>query len=509
MKCRLLLLIVILVFGFFLRFIDVSNDPPGLYSDEVSIGYNAYSILTTGKDQYGVPYPLWFKSYGDYKMPVYIYSVAAAMAVFGKTEFAIRFPSILAGTGTILVLYLFLEKLTQLEKDKILQKKLKYLPLLASFLLVISTWHLQFSRGGFEVTLGTFFYLLGCYLYVLFRQKPSRVAIILSVISFIFAVYTYDTFRILSPIALLFIAYDQKFYKHKKSILLILCTFLLLVPVILFSLTTQGSERFNATSAFSQLHIHNIFEQIFSYPLLYISNYLSYFSFDFLFSFGDGIGRHQVQNFGELFRWQLPFFFAGIYFLLRIPKSILKYTAFLLFLSTPLAGAIAQPSPHALRSLPMVIPCMIFVAIGILFLLQKIKNYKYKIATIVVICLFALFEFALYLQYYYINYPQENLPDWGAGYKQLVLATSKVKNNYKYIVVDTTLQYAPVYYYFYDSSIHFTMVSPNWTEPNSWKKYSVLYIRPYYGHREKDVVEYIYLPKKMPEIFAQFLDINK
>lgn len=126
----------------------------------------------------------------------------------------------------------------------------------------------------------------------------------------------------------------------------------------------------------------------------------------FFFNFGDGIGRHQVQDFGELYRWQLPFFFAGIYFLIRTKKSLLKNATFLLFLTTPLAGAVAAPSPHALRSLPLVIPCMIIIGVGILFLLQKIKNFKYKILAVAIIGLFAVFEFVFYLQFYYVNYPK-------------------------------------------------------------------------------------------------------
>src|SRR5579862_583537 len=158
MKLQTLFLICIVVLGFLLRFIDVSNNPPGLYSDEVSIGYNAYKILTSGKDEYGVPHPLWFKSFGDYKLPVYIYSVAGAMSIFGKTEFAVRIPSVLAGTITIYIFYLFIKKLLELEKDKELRKKYKYLPLLASLLLAVSSWHIQFSRGGFEINLGTLFF---------------------------------------------------------------------------------------------------------------------------------------------------------------------------------------------------------------------------------------------------------------------------------------------------------------------------------------------------------------
>jgi hypothetical protein len=386
---------------------------------------------------------------------------------------------------------------------------LRYLPLLASFFLAISTWHLQFSRGGFEVTVGTLCYLLGCYLFLVYKKNHTIKSIVFCLLAFLIALYTYDIFRVLSLLALLFIAWEERVYKNKRALYIIIPVILISLPLILFSFTSQGSHRFFATSAFSNFGIKDIFFQIFFSPLQYINNYLSFFSLDFLFSFGDGIGRHQVQSFGELYHWQLPFFLAGIYFLLRQRKSILKYATFLLFFTTPLAGAVAVPSPHALRSLPLVIPCVIFVSLGILFLLQKIKKNKYKVATIVVISLFAIFEFLLYIQFYYVNYPQNNVLDWGSGYKQLVSTVGQMKKKYKYIVIDSTLQFAPIYFQFYDSSIPFTVVSPSWNEPNSWKKDSVLYIRPYFGRVPHDLLENIYLPVTYPTIFAQLLEINK
>ena len=504
MKWQTILFVLIVILGFFLRFIDVSNNPPGLYIDEASIGYNAYTILTTGKDEYEVPHPLWFKSFGDYKLPAYIYSVAGTMSILGKTELAIRIPSILSGTLTIAVFYLFLSKLLSLEKDKALQKKLRYLPLLATFLLAISSWHIQFSRGGFEITMGTFFYLLGCYFYVFFKQNRSRKTIIASLFFFVLAVYTYHTFRVLSPLALLFIAYDQKMFKNRKLIPYLAFSLLLLLPVIFFSLSANGSERFNATSAFPELEVKDTMQKFIIYPIDYLRNYLSFFSFDFLFSFGDGIGRHQIPNFGELYRWQLPFFLGGIFILLRQKKSLIKNATFLLFLSTPLAGAVAVPSPHALRSLPLVFPSIMLIAVGILFFVQHFQKYKYKLIVSLGICLIAFYEFFLYLHFYYIHYPLVNQLDWGSSYKQLVLTTGQMKKNYNHIIIDENLAQAPAYFNFYDHSVKYTTVPVTWSEPASWKNSKVLYLRPFYGERQPNgVIRNIYLQGPTQPIFAQ------
>lgn len=504
MKYHLILLTAIILLGFLLRFVAVSNNPPGLYIDEASIGYNAYTILTTGKDEYGKSYPLWFQSFGDYKMPVYIYSVSAAMSFLGKTEFAIRFPSVLTGTLTILVFYLFLQKILSIETDKKIREKLKYLPLLASFLLAISSWHIHFSRGGFEITEGTLFFLLGCYLYILFVEGKKLPFTIMSIFFFILAIYTYHTFRILSPLALFYIIYDQKIYKNSKSLSLILGTIILLLPIMLFSLSSNGSERFFATSAFSQIATTNLWQKLTLYPLIYINNYLSFFSFDFLFNFGDGIGRHQIPNFGELYRWQVPFFLAGIYFLLKQKKSKIKHATFLLFLSIPIAGALVVPSPHALRSLPLVIPCIITVAIGILYIIQNL--HRFRTILIAIIGIIAIYEFSFYLHFYYIHYPKVNQLDWGAGYKQLVLTTAQQKT-YKHIVIDNTLEllkFAPVYFHFYEPSLNITMISPSWKKPKSWGNDSILYIRPYYGQKQNEnLIKNIYLTNPNNDIFAQ------
>src|SRR3989338_10790344 len=106
-----LLIILILLLAFVLRFYNLSQNPPGLYWDEVSNGYNAYSVLKTAKDEYGVFLPIVFRSYDDYKPPVYVYSIVPSIAVFGLNEFAVRFPSAIAGVLTVFLSYLISLKL--------------------------------------------------------------------------------------------------------------------------------------------------------------------------------------------------------------------------------------------------------------------------------------------------------------------------------------------------------------------------------------------------------------
>jgi 4-amino-4-deoxy-L-arabinose transferase-like glycosyltransferase len=133
----------IVVFAAVIRFWNLTGVPPALNSDEVAIGYNAYSILKTGKDEYGAQTPLTFRSFDDYKMPVYVYLVAGSMRIFEDRDFAVRFPSALVGTLTVLFTFFLVKELFKKSRDSY------GIALVSAFLVTISPWHIHFSRSGY------------------------------------------------------------------------------------------------------------------------------------------------------------------------------------------------------------------------------------------------------------------------------------------------------------------------------------------------------------------------
>src|SRR3989344_2715804 len=109
-KSSFLILIIVLI-GFFVRFYKITSSPEGLYIDETSIGYNAYSIITTGRDEHGKFMPLFFEAFGEYKLPLYIYSVAIVQLFIGPIDLSVRLPALIFGTLTIPLIYLFSREL--------------------------------------------------------------------------------------------------------------------------------------------------------------------------------------------------------------------------------------------------------------------------------------------------------------------------------------------------------------------------------------------------------------
>src|SRR3990167_2772064 len=144
-------LLIIVILATILRFYQLGQNPPSLDWDETAHGYNAYSILKTGRDEYAYKLPLYFRSFDDYKPPIYTYLVVPSVAVFGLNDFAVRFPSAFLGVLAVIFTYLMVYELF----------KNKTIAFLSSLFLAISPWHLQFSRVAFETNSAVFWSVLG------------------------------------------------------------------------------------------------------------------------------------------------------------------------------------------------------------------------------------------------------------------------------------------------------------------------------------------------------------
>ena len=209
-----IVLILIIILAIFLRFWGLNILPPSLNWDEVSIGYNAYSVLKTGRDEWGELMPLSFRAFGDYKLPAYVYLDIPFVYIFGLNEWGVRLPSALLGVGLVILTYLILRSLTNVRTA-----------VWGALVVAILPWTIILSRIALEANLALFLTLWGFYLFILGLRKNKF--LILSAIIFGLTVFTYNSSRIVTPmiILLLGIIYFQKL-KNKKITLLSLVIFL-------------------------------------------------------------------------------------------------------------------------------------------------------------------------------------------------------------------------------------------------------------------------------------------
>src|SRR5438552_2845614 len=100
-------LVLIICLGVYLRLADLGIKPNGLYVDEASTGYNAWSILQTGKDEYGKSFPLVFRFLGSYTPPLYTYLTSGVIFFNGLNVTSTRLISALSGILMIAVVFIF------------------------------------------------------------------------------------------------------------------------------------------------------------------------------------------------------------------------------------------------------------------------------------------------------------------------------------------------------------------------------------------------------------------
>jgi len=74
-------LLAIVVLAAWLRISRLGDLPAGFYCDEAGLGYNAYSLLKTGRDENGTHWPLYIWSFDtSYKNPVFVYAAMLPMS---------------------------------------------------------------------------------------------------------------------------------------------------------------------------------------------------------------------------------------------------------------------------------------------------------------------------------------------------------------------------------------------------------------------------------------------
>jgi 4-amino-4-deoxy-L-arabinose transferase-like glycosyltransferase len=110
LKSSKVLLPSILLVGFFLRAYQFSLDPPGLYFDEATIGYESFSLLRTGADRWGMPFPVYFVDWGSGQSVLYSYLTIPFVDLFGLSRFSVRLLSLFLGILTLPIMYVTVQR---------------------------------------------------------------------------------------------------------------------------------------------------------------------------------------------------------------------------------------------------------------------------------------------------------------------------------------------------------------------------------------------------------------
>ncbi len=468
------LIILIFLLALILRFYKLDSYP-ALNADEAAIGYNAYSLIKTGMDEHGNSWPIHFQSFNDYKPGLYFYLVLPFVKFLGLNELAVRLPNAFLGALTVLVLYLTIRELKIGNSMEIGKWKVETAEIAALF-LSISPWHIQFSRGGWEVNVSTFLITLGVLMFLKALKKPGFLSFTLFLMPIILSLYTYHAARIVGPLlgGGLLVIYRKEFFVQKNIKLLIFGLAFLIVSLTPFGrdlikgdvlsraagvglfadqgpinrINEQRGEHTNIVSLPAKL-LHN---KVVNYGLAFAENWQSHFTGEFLFMTGDVIQRNRVPETGAMYVFDIIFLGLGLISITKVfAKGDKKSWVFILFwlLTSPLASALTFQSPNALRAENMTIPLVIISAFGltsVLNLINVLGNKKISFSLYLLTFAFISYFFARYEHMYWVH--MSPLYPFSSQYGLKELATFVSENKSRYSDIFVTGRYDQPYILF-------------------------------------------------------------
>lgn len=455
---------LIMILATFVRFYGVTQFPPSPYWEEVALGYDAYSILKTGRDHHNNPLPLVaFESFGDWKPSLYFYTLVPFIAVFGLNTLAVRLPAMLSGLTIVVGVGILARYLKSKPTNQ------DQLQLMAMAVTAVAPWAIQFSRAGWEANLATALILWGivCFLQALKHQQKQLLYLLLGAGLLALSMYAYHAARIIAPLlglglGMTWLKLDESWSRLVWPGLLAL---LIAGPILMALGRNTTNQRFAETSLFSDLSVIELSNQrqeqaghtwmsriVYHRYLLYgrevFNHFLDHFELDFLFVSGDRNPRHSVQYVGTFYHFEAILLLLGFYALF---KHQAEYRYFLIWWLVwgIFPAALTKTTPHALRILPTLPVWMILITLGIKEGFNLLKRYQ-KLLVLVIVLLYAI-ELTMFWRFYARIYPVKYADEWQFGYQAMIedIAAYRQAHPDKIIQVSRDKGRPAMYYWFY------------------------------------------------------------
>lgn len=413
-----------MVAAFFLRVVALDRYPAGFTPDEASFGYDAYSILKTGRDQWGKSLPLVLESFGDFKPPLYAYLLIPFVGLFGLERWVVRLPNALVGTLAAYVLFLLVKEIRK--GGNLDFGKLK-LEVVSAALLAFSPWHIMMSRGAFEANLTTLLMPLGIYLFLKGLRKNKYLmwsSVILGL-----NLFSYHSAKLVTPLVLvgLIYLYKDKLSKIKDRLFLPAAVFTLFFALTAYSFLIGGGERAkdvnifnNSLASASQERTAAILEG--ANPTLarlvhnkyqmglrkFANNYFQYFSPQYLFTQGPAEATYgMIPGRGVLYWFELPFILGFLLYLAKekLPRELKLFLLWLIVAPVPAALA-TGPGYAANRAVIMLPAIQVLLSVGALYLVGFIKERKFKLYSYLFFGISVVFILS-FLEHYFVISPRK------------------------------------------------------------------------------------------------------
>lgn len=462
-KQSIAIIIFLFLIAFILRVAFLEALPPGIVDDEAALGYNAYLIAKTGKDEWGNFFPSQFRSFGDYKLPVYIYLSSIVFLFFPLSILGTKIISVLLGSLTIPLLCFLVFLIFKNNKDR------HKIALFSGLVLTFNPWHIGLSRIASEVNVGLFFFIGALSLFLLFLENQSKkIFLFLSLFFSLICFYSYHTYRVLVPAVLFFLYFLYKKENIKMKRVLVKSFLSLTVLTLFLFVATKGKflTRLYQFSLFSNQGVIDSLNEFrgdcltqfppslckifFNKPTFWIKkfafNYVNHLSPQFLFFPDFEKGYPVLPHYSCFYLLDLIFVIIGVVVLSW--KKEKKLLLFLLLIA-PFASALTAKYSFT-RAFPLVLPITIFSGLGMFYLFNFLKQKKLFFFSWIFIFIYCFSLIELLISYC-TYFPLRQAKYSHYEYKPLFQYLKTVEANYDHIYISKvnhdSRQY--IFYLFY------------------------------------------------------------
>lgn len=463
-----LLLALVIIGGFIFRFYNLGLTPVSVDKDEAFLGYNAYSLLKTGKDMTGVTYPSHLSSF-LYTPAGYSYLSLPFIALFDLSAFSVRFASALFGSITVIVCFFLAREIFSFSKTF----HLSILSLLVPFFLAISPWHINLSRTASTITPVVFFISLGVLLYLYWLRRGSFWLLLLSFISFFLSmtlyVAPYSFLPLLIPVMA---AVFYKEVKNKKSLLVVglLYSLCIVIPLCITLFSADLSIRARSLSIFHHTGVQLVLDEhlredgvaqtnrfetrvfhnkLVSYSTFFLDNYFRHFSYPFLFSDQGLPLRYKIPYQGLLYLFELPLIIlGGIYLFKKHRRIALFFTIWILLV--PIGSSLTIDDVPNLQRTLFIFPALsLFISAGAIQVVSFFRPLSLKLLFTGILALCIAYSVLFYLHQYYIHQLYHQPWHRQEGYQELVMTVNELLPNYEKVVVTNWESVPSIFFLFY------------------------------------------------------------
>lgn len=454
MKLKILLvLFCILAVGFIVRAWQLNNIPPGLNVDEVSEGYNAYSLYKTGKDRYGMSFPITFKSYGSYQPPLYTYLTVLPVLLLGTTTLAVKIVTLLSGLVVIIFSFLII-------KDFLNKKKALNYALFGVAIVSIAPWAIFFSRIGTEASLSLAIFVIAFYLS--FKTLNDIRLFPLACLFLGLSTHAYYSERVISLLFLIAFTflYRKWFWKNRMWLLSGFVVFgLTQIPHLAILQSGAFTRRLDQVSylgieAFKTngVAFNNIpFGRAIFITREFLSQYLAYFSPRNLFFQPDDQGARAIPDLSVFYTWMILPWIVGFGYFIKNKKDDLVRTLLVLMAIAPIPAALSTDPFYTLRVFVLLWVFSIIIAFGSLLISEKVNNKPSRFAISLLVIVLSLFVF---YTHYFVLFKHERGESVNFSNMELISITESRLD--KHFVIDLSRDVALgmrfAYYRKYDPS---------------------------------------------------------